>query len=75
VIKYWTKLLRQVVESPFLEIFNTQLDNSLDNLTVADPVWAGVWTRWSPDVPANLCNSAMWICDQNVFQNRLHSKL
>lgn len=33
VVQYWTRLLRQVVESPSLEVFKTSLEVALSNLT------------------------------------------
>ena len=32
VVKHWTRLPRQVMESPSLEILKTRLDTVLDNL-------------------------------------------
>lgn len=52
-IEQCTKCLRQVVESPFLEILETQLNNSPGKLAVADTASAGVWTKWLPELPAN----------------------
>jgi len=41
VTEHWNRLLREVVESPSLEIFKTRLDKVLYNLTVGDPASAG----------------------------------
>jgi len=47
VVKHWHRLVREVVETPFLETFQVRLDGALSNL-----VWlkmslltAGPWAR------------------------------
>lgn len=45
VVKHWNRLLKEVVESPSLEVFRTPLDVALINLIWLDLFWAGSWTR------------------------------
>lgn len=60
VVKYWNKLLRDVVEVPSLETFKISLDMALSNLTLSascrrggqDDLWASLPTK---------CN--LWICE------------
>jgi len=33
VVKYWTRLLREVLQSAILEVFKTRLDVAMSNLT------------------------------------------
>lgn len=73
-IKQCMKYLRQVVEPSSLEILETQLSNSPSKLAVADTAWAGAWTKWLPETPANLWDSVTWICDKNVYQSTFHGK-
>ena len=45
VSKHWHRLLREVVESPSLEIFRSDLDMVLGNLLQVALLEQGCWTR------------------------------
>lgn len=56
----WTRLLREVVESPFLEIFKTSL-----GIHLFDLLYGTCFSRLSPEVPSNLyssCDSVTYLC-------------
>ena len=62
----WTRLPREVVESPSLEIFKTRLDAVLCSLLWVTLLRQGGWTRWPTEVPSKpehsviLCDSVSW---------------
>jgi len=45
VTEHWNRLPRGVVESPFLEIFKTRLDEVLCSLLWVTLLWQRGWTR------------------------------
>jgi len=64
-----------VVECPFVEIFKTQLNMVLGNLPWLPLLEQGGWTRWSPEVPANLNHSVMnRATTKLIFKPRLTSE-
>jgi len=44
VTEQWNRLPREVVDSPFLEIFKTCMDKVLCNLLQMTLLWQGSWT-------------------------------
>ena len=44
VAEHWNRLPREVVESPSMEIFKTQLDTNLCDL-LEGTAWAGGWIQ------------------------------
>ena len=52
VTEPWKRLLREVVESPSLEIFKTRLDRVLCSLLWVTLLWQEGWTRWPIEVPS-----------------------
>jgi len=45
VMEHWNRLPREVVDSPFLEIFKTRLDKVLCSLLWVTLLQQGGWTR------------------------------
>lgn len=59
MVKPWNRF-------PSLEIFKTEMNKALNNLIWTLKLallWAGVWTRWQPNIPYNLL-----FYDFNYFQ-------
>lgn len=51
--EHWNRLLREVMESSFLEIHKTNLDTFLCNLLKVTLSWHMGWTRLSQELPSN----------------------
>lgn len=57
IIKQWTRLHRELVESPSLVLLKTWLDAALSNLFELSLLKQPEWTRWSTEVLFNLNHS------------------
>lgn len=55
-VKQWNKFPKDIVKSPTLEIFKTQLDNPRADGFHFDLalLWVGGWIIWHPELPSNL---------------------
>ena len=61
-IKHWNRLLGEMVESPSLEIFKTQLDRGLDNLN-----WGPAFNRRLDLMVSSISFQPKVCCDSNIL--------
>lgn len=59
VAEHWNRLPREVMGSPFLETFDTYLDEFLCTCS-RRPCLGGGWTKWSPEDPSCPNNSVIF---------------
>jgi len=59
VTEPWHRLLREAVESPSLEIFQTHLEQGPAQPALGDPASAGGWAGGPTEVPSNPCHAVI----------------
>lgn len=69
VMQHWQRLLRQIVESPPLEIKNV-LTWSRANSSVWSYLTREAWARWPPEIPANFIHPVImqWMSLTSILQ-------